>query len=80
VPLSWNEIKSRALGFSRKWEGETSERAEAQQQKIEAAAQGVLDARAEFSGASLADLYDPLTMPPALVKAHHKLDAAVDAT
>ncbi len=29
--------------------------------------------------ASLADLYDPLTMPPALVKAHQKIDAAVDA-
>ena len=52
---------------------------EAQQRKIEAAAQGVLDARAEFPDASLADLYDPLTMPPALVKAHHRLDAAVDA-
>jgi len=52
---------------------------EAQQKKIEAAAQGVLDARAEFPDAALADLYDPLTMPPALVKAHHQLDAAVDA-
>ena len=52
---------------------------EAQQRKIEAAAQGVLDARAVFPDASLADLYDPLTMPPALVKAHHRLDAAVDA-
>jgi len=52
---------------------------DAQQQKIEAAAQGVLDARAKFPDASLADLYDPLTMPPALVKAHHQLDAAVDA-
>ena len=30
MPLSGNEIKSRALAFSRKWEGETSERAEAQ--------------------------------------------------
>ena len=30
MPLSWNEIKSRALAFSRKWQGETSERAEAQ--------------------------------------------------
>ncbi|MFS8084631.1 MAG: type IIL restriction-modification enzyme MmeI, partial [Acidobacteriota bacterium] len=30
MPLSWNEIKTRALAFSRKWEGETSERAEAQ--------------------------------------------------
>ncbi len=46
---------------------------------IEAAAQGVLDARAQFPQSSLADLYDPLTMPPALVKAHQVLDAAVDA-
>ena len=46
---------------------------------IEQAAQGVLDARAQFAGASLADLYDPLTMPPALLKTHQKLDAAVDA-
>ena len=50
---------------------------------IESAAQGVLDTRAQFQhGAqpsSLADLYDPLTMPPALLKAHQKLDAAVDA-
>jgi len=50
---------------------------------IEAAAQGVLDARAQFQQgpqpASLADLYDPLTMPPLLLKAHQKLDAAVDA-
>jgi hypothetical protein len=48
-------------------------------QAIEQAAQCVLDARAQFAGASLADLYDPLTMPPALLKAHQKLDAAVDA-
>jgi hypothetical protein len=48
--------------------------------KIEAAAQAVLDARAAFADSSLADLYDPLTMPPVLVKAHQKLDAAVDAT
>ncbi|MBU1395241.1 MAG: class I SAM-dependent DNA methyltransferase [Gammaproteobacteria bacterium] len=47
-------------------------------QAIEAAAQAVLDARAAFPGATLADLYDPLTMPPALLKAHQKLDAAVD--
>lgn len=49
-----------------------------QKQAIEAAAQGVLNARAEFPQSSLADLYDPVTMPPALVKAHQKLDAAVD--
>ncbi len=52
---------------------------DAQREKIEAAAQAVLDARTQFPDASLADLYDPLTMPPALVKAHQKLDAAVDA-
>jgi N-6 DNA Methylase len=46
------------------------------QAAIESAAQAVLDARAQFPGSSLADLYDPLTMPPALVKAHQKLDAA----
>ncbi len=51
----------------------------AQTQKIESAAQSVLDARAAFPESSLADLYDPLTMPPVLVKAHQKLDAAVDA-
>jgi hypothetical protein len=51
----------------------------AQKAAIEAAAQAVLDARATFPGSTLADLYDPLTMPPTLVKAHQKLDAAVDA-
>ncbi|MBS7242728.1 MAG: class I SAM-dependent DNA methyltransferase [Comamonas sp.] len=49
------------------------------QTAIEKAAQAVLDARAQFPTSSLADLYDPLTMPPALLKAHQKLDAAVDA-
>ena len=48
------------------------------QAAIEIAAQAVLDARAQFPGSSLADLYDPLTMPPPLLKAHQKLDAAVD--
>jgi hypothetical protein len=46
---------------------------------IESAAQGVLDARAQFPDSTLADLYDPLTMPPALAKAHQALDRAVDA-
>ena len=48
------------------------------QAAIETAAQAVLDARAQFPGSSLADLYDPLTMTPLLLKAHQKLDAAVD--
>ena len=46
---------------------------------IEAAMQGVLDARAKFPYATLADLYDPLSMPPALVKAHQAPGRAVDA-
>jgi hypothetical protein len=45
MPLSWNEIKTRAA----------------------------------HPGATLADLYDPLTMPPDLLKAHQALDKAVDA-
>jgi len=51
-----------------------------QRTAIEAAAQAVLDARAAHPDSSLADLYDPLTMPPDLVKAHQRLDAAVDAS
>lgn len=39
----------------------------------------MLEARAAFADSSLADLYDPLAMPPALVKAHQVLDKAVDA-
>ena len=46
---------------------------------IESAAQGVLDARAQFPDSTLADLYDLLTMPPVLVKAHQQLDKVVDA-
>jgi hypothetical protein len=45
---------------------------------VEDAAQDVLDARAQFPDSSLADLYDPNTMPPILVKAHQILDKAVD--
>ncbi len=50
-----------------------------QKQTIESAAQSVLDARAQFPDSSMADLYDPLTMPPVLLKAHQKLDKAIDA-
>jgi type I restriction-modification system DNA methylase subunit len=52
---------------------------EKQKQAIETAAQGVLDAREQFPDSSLADLYDPLTMPPVLLKAHQQLDKVVDA-
>ncbi|MBC7523724.1 MAG: class I SAM-dependent DNA methyltransferase, partial [Flavobacterium sp.] len=53
---------------------------EKQIKTIEEKAQNVLDVRALFPASSLADLYSPLTMPPALVKAHNELDKAVDAS
>jgi len=49
-----------------------------QKERVEKAAQKVLDTREEFPDSSLADLYDPLAMPPKLVKAHNQLDKAVD--
>lgn len=45
---------------------------------VEDAAQAVLDVRAAHPGATLADLYDPNTMPKDLLDAHHSLDHAVD--
>ena len=50
-----------------------------QREKIEQCAEAVLEARKQFPNSSLADLYDPLAMPPALMKAHQALDKAVDA-
>ncbi|MCM3849567.1 hypothetical protein ND486_25560 [Pseudonocardia sp. DR1-2] len=46
--------------------------------KITKAARGVLDARADHPGATLAELYDPIAMPPSLVRAHRDLDRAVE--
>ncbi len=51
---------------------------EKQIKNIEEKAQKILEARSLYTNSSLADLYDPLTMPPALVKAHNELDKAVD--
>ncbi len=50
-----------------------------QQQRIEGRAKAVLDARAEFPEATLADLYSPLSMPKNLIGAHDALDKAADA-
>ena len=50
---------------------------EEQKSKIEQTAQGILDARALYPDCSLADLYDELTMPPELRKAHQENDKAV---
>lgn len=53
---------------------------DAQRRKIEEGTRAVLDARSAHHGATLADLYDPVTTPPDLVLAHRVLDAAVDAS
>lgn len=50
---------------------------EKQKEKIERTAQGILDARALYPNSSLADLYDELTMPKELRKAHQENDKAV---
>ncbi len=50
----------------------------AQRTRIETLAQAVLDARAAHPTSSLADLYDPDTMPADLRRAHTALDVAVD--
>ena len=50
-----------------------------QKARIEQTAQAVLDARALYPDASLADLYDEVTMPPELRKAHQQNDRAVMA-
>ena len=50
---------------------------DAQRKTIEQTAQAILDARAKFPDASLADLYDETTMPPELRKAHQANDRAV---
>ena len=57
------------------WPSPTDE----QKAKIEQTAQAILDARALYPDASLADLYDELTMPPELRKAHQANDRAVMA-
>lgn len=48
-----------------------------QKKKIEETAQAILDARALYPDCSLADLYDEVTMPPELRKAHQQNDKAV---
>ena len=50
---------------------------EEQKARIEATAQAILDARAKYPDCSLADLYDEVTMPPELRKAHQDNDRAV---
>ena len=48
-----------------------------QKEQISKTAQAILEARALYPDRSLADLYDPLAMPPELLKAHKANDKAV---
>jgi hypothetical protein len=57
------------------WPEDPSEK---QKKEVEDCGQIILDTRAEFPDSSLADLYNPLTMPKKLREAHNKLDRAVD--
>ena len=50
----------------------------ADNEKLESLAQAVLDARQAYPNATLADLYDPESMPPSLMHAHRALDRTVD--
>ena len=52
---------------------------EGREEQVKRAAQYVLDVRNTYPSATLADLYDPNTMPADLLKAHQALDKAVDA-
>ena len=52
---------------------------EEQRERIAQTAQAILDVRALYPDSSLADLYDPVTMPPELLKAHRDNDRAVMA-
>ena len=67
-----------------KWESEAGDKAAVHCviigfscEKIEKTGQGILDARELYPDSSLADLYDDLTMPPELRKAHQENDKAV---
>lgn len=51
---------------------------EKSKEKVSENAQRVLQTRKKYPNSSLADLYDPIAMPPDLVKAHKDLDRAVD--
>lgn len=84
--MSWMKVTSGRLESRYQYSAKTSYNTlpwpenptDKQKQTVEDAAQAVLDARAQFPDSSLADLYDPNTMPPVLVKAHQQLDKAVD--
>ena len=86
VHMAWTRTVCGRLKSDYQYSGATvynnfpwPEPTDAQKAAIEKTAQSILDARALYPNASLADLYDPLTMPLELRKAHQANDRAVMA-
>ena len=83
VHMAWTKVVCGRLGEGYRyspaiynnfpWCNQTEE----QKKKVEKTAQAILDARALYPNSSLADLYDELTMPKELRKAHQENDKAV---
>lgn len=81
---AWNATVSGRLGSGLRISAEVTyhnfpypQASPEQRTAIERAAQGILDARAVHPDSTLADLYDPLSMPPDLLDAHRELDRTV---
>lgn len=72
-----NKTEKKIAHAAERWEGKGYEESKEQRERIAQTAQAILDARALYPYSSLADLYDPITMPPELLKAHRDNDRAV---
>ena len=84
VHMAWMRVVAGRLGMSYRYSKEVvynnfpwPSPTESQIEKIEKTAEMILDARAKYPNSSLADLYDELTMPAELRKAHQENDKAV---
>ncbi len=84
VHMAWMRVVAGRLKSDYRYSGSVvynnfpwPEPTEEQKAKIEQTAQAILDARAKYPDCSLADLYDEVTMPPELRKAHQDNDRAV---
>ena len=81
MSISWSEIHTRALEFSKRWADASSERKEATPFWVDFFhIFDITNKRVAIfeHPATLADLYDPTTMPEPLLRAHQLLDVAVD--
>ena len=83
VHMAWMRVVAGRIGVDYRYSSIVfnsfiiPEISEEQRRIILKTAQGILDARDLYPDSSLADLYDPLTMPPELLKAHKANDKAV---